>query len=251
MSARRSRVDWRGWRSDLARRIDRAAIVGAFGFTVLCVGLMFVHSDRAKLDAAVVAVHSLYWLTTVTVTLLALAASMVAVARGASAWVAYSLAVIAIVTSAVAADFVFDPYGWLVSTANRHLTGTVVAHLTWLSIHLALPALFYVCVSNAAHHARLLRTLDIERAGEMERLARQRLQTELATIDHDLVLTAMRLALPLLNRRAAQAEELLVAVTTYLRVAHQRGAVDAHGVAGALHELRQLCIERSAATALG
>ena len=197
------------------------------------------------------AARSLYWLITITVTVLALAASMVAVARGARAWVAYPLAGVAIVTAAAAAGFAFAPYAWLVSTANRHFPGTVVAHLTMLSMLLAPAAVFYVCASNAAHHARTLRSLDIERAAETERLAQQRLQTELATIDHDLVLTAMRLALPLLASEAAQAEELLGAVTAYLRVAHQRGAVDARGVADALRELRQLCRDRSGATALG
>ena len=69
MSARRSRVDWRGWRSDVARRLDRATLVGAFGLIVFCVAL--VHVDRAKLDTAVIAERSLFWLTTVTVTVLA------------------------------------------------------------------------------------------------------------------------------------------------------------------------------------
>ena len=105
--------------------------------------------------------------------------------------------------------------------------------------------------SNAAHQARLLRSLDIEGAAETERLVQQRLQTELATIDHELVLTGMRLALPLLAREAAQAEELLARVTAYLRVAHQRGAIDARGVAAALDDLRQLCMDRSGQTALG
>jgi hypothetical protein len=61
----------------------------------------------------------------------------------------------------------------------------------------------------------------------------------------------MRLALPLLARQAAQAEALLGAVTAYLRVAHQRGAIDARGVTAALDELRQLCTDRSGATAPG
>jgi hypothetical protein len=252
MSARRStQVDWRGWRSDVARRLDRAAIVGASGFTLFCVALMFVHFDRAKLDTAVVAARSLFWLTTVTVTVLALAASMVAVARGARAWVAYPLAGVAIVTAAAAAGFAFAPYAWLISAEHQHFPGTVVAHLTILSMQLAPAAVFYVCASNAAHQARLLRSLDIERAAESERLVQQRLQTELATIDHDLVLTGMRLALPLLASEAAQAEELLGAVTAYLRLAHQRGALDAQSVAAALDELRRLCTNRSGATALG
>jgi hypothetical protein len=241
MSARRSRVDWRGWRSDVARRLDRAAIVGASAFTLFCVALMFVHFDRAKLDPAVVAACSLYWLIIVAVTVLALAASMVAVARGARAWVAYMLACVVIVAGAAAADLAFDPYAWKVGTASRHFPATVVAHLTILSMLLAPAAIFYVCASNAAHHARLLRSLDIERAAETERLVQQRLQTELATIDHDLVLTAMRLALPLMASKAAQEEELLGEMTAYLRVAHQRGPPSAR-VSQPRRELRQLCM---------
>ena len=194
MSARQPRADWRGWRSDVARRIDRTTIVGAFGLAVFSVALM--HFEHANVDPAVVAARSLYWLSTVTVTVLALAVSMVAVARGARPWMAYALAAVVIVTAAAAADLALAPYAWKVGTANRHIPATVVAHLTILSMLLAPAAVFYVCASNAAHHARLLRSLDIERAAEAERLVQQRLQTELATIDHDLVLKGMRLALP-------------------------------------------------------
>jgi len=249
MSARQARADWRGWRSDVARRIDRTTIVGAFGLAVFSVALM--HFEHANVDPAVVAARSLYWLSTVTVTVLALAASMVAVARGARPWMAYALAAVVIVTAAAAADLALAPYAWKVGTANRHIPATVVAHLTIMSMLLAPAAVFYVCASNAAHHARLLRSLDIERAAEAERLVQQRLQTELATIDHDLVLKGMRLALPLLAREAAQAEALLAAVTAYLRVAHQRGASDARGITAALDALRQLCGDRSRATAPG
>jgi hypothetical protein len=249
MSAR-PRADWRGWQSDIVRRLDRATIVGAFGLTAFCVALM--HFEHANVEPAILAARSLYWLTTVTVGVLALATSMVAAARGARPWVAYALAGVVIVTAAAAADLAFAPYAWKVGTANRHLPATVVAHLTTLSMLLAPAAVFYVCASNAVHHARLLRSLDIERAAEAERLVQQRLQTELATIDHDLVLNGMRLALaPLLAREAGQAEELLGAVTAYLRVAHQRGAIDGQGVAAALAELRQLCLDRSEATAPG
>jgi hypothetical protein len=249
MNAHRPRVGWRGWRSDVARRLDRAVIVGAFGLAVFSVALM--HFEHANFGMVVLAARSLYWLTTVTVTVLALALSMVAVARGASAWTAYALAVVVIVTAAAAADLAFAPYAWKVDTANRNFPATVVAHLTIQSMLLAPAAIFYVCASNAAYHARLLRSLDIERAAETERLVQQRLQTELATIDHDLVLTGMRLALPLLARQAAEAEQLLGAVTAYLRVAHQRGAIDAQGVVAALNELRQLCTDHSGAIALG
>jgi hypothetical protein len=249
MSARRPAVDWQGWRSDVARRLDRAVIVGAFGLAVFSVALM--HFEHVNVDPAVFVARSLYWLTTVIVTVLALAASMVAVARGARPWIAYALAGAVIVTAAAAADLALAPYAWKVGTANRHIPATVVAHLTILSMLLAPAAVFYVCASNATHQARLLRSLDIEGAAETERLVQQRLQTELATIDHELVLTGMRLALPLLAREAAQAEELLARVTAYLRVAHQRGAIDARGVAAALDDLRQLCMDRSGQTALG
>ena len=249
MSAHRPRPDWLGWRSDIARRIDRTTIVGAFGLAVFSVALM--HFEHANVDPAVVAARSLYWLSTVTVTVLALAASMVAVARGARPWMAYALAAVVIVTAAAAADLALAPYAWKVGTANRHIPATVVAHLTILSMLLAPAAVFYVCASNAAHHARLLRSLDIERAAEAERLVQQRLQTELATIDHDLVLKGMRLALPLLAGEAAQAEALLGAVTAYLRAAHQRGASDARGITAALDALRRLCGDRSRAIAPG
>jgi len=249
MSARPPWVDWRGWRSDVARRLDRPVIVGAFGLAVFSVALM--HFEHANVDPAVLAARSLYWLAVVTVTVLALAASMVAVARGARPWMAYALAGVVIAAAAAAADLAFAPYAWKVGTENRQIPATVVAHLTILSMLLAPAAVFYVCASNAAHEARLLRSLDIERAAEAERLVQQRLQTELATIDHDQVLTGMRLALPLMAREPAHAEELLGAVTAYLRAAHQRGAIDGRGVTAALDELRQLCTARRAAAQPG
>jgi hypothetical protein len=249
MSARRPRADWRGWRSDVARRLDRPVIVGAFGLAVFSVALM--HFEHANVDPAVLAARSLYWLAVVTVTVLALAASMVAVARGARPWMAYALAGVVIAAAAAAADLAFAPYAWKVGTENRQIPATVVAHLTILSMLLAPAAVFYVCASNAAHEARLLRSLDIERAAEAERLVQQRLQTELATIDHDQVLAGMRLALPLMAREPVHAEELLGAVTAYLRAAHQRGAIDGRGVTAALDELRQLCTARRAAAQPG
>ncbi len=224
-------------------------IVGAFGLAVFCVALM--HFEHAEVGGAVV-VRLLYWLITVAMTVLALASSMVAVARGARPWMAYTLAAVVIVTAAAASDLALAPYAWKVGTANRNFAATLAAHLTVLSMLLVPAAVLYVCASNAAHHAlRLLRSLDIERAAETERLVQQRLQTELATIDHDLVLTGMQLSLPLLAREAAQAEELLAAVTAYLRIAHQRGAVDGRGVTGALDELRQLCADPRRAMAQG
>ena len=248
MSEPRAGVDWRGWAAEIVRRIDRAVIVGAIGLAVFSVALM--HIEHANLAAGLLAQRSLYWLTIVLVTVLALASSMVAVARGARPAIAYVLAGTVIVAAAAAADLAFAPYAWKVGTASRHFP-TVVAHLTILSMLLAPAAVFYVCASNAAHQARLLRSLDLEGAAETERLVQQRLQTELATIDHELVLDGMRLALPLLASDAPRAEELLGAVTAYLRVAHQRGAGDAKAVVVALEQLRQLCLDRSGQPALG
>jgi hypothetical protein len=137
MSARPPWVDWRGWRSDIVRRLDRGAILGAFGLALFSLALM--HFEHVKVDAALLAARSLYWLTIATLTLLTLAASMVAVARGARPWVAYALAGVVIVTVAAAADLAFAPYAWKVGTAGRHIPATVIAHLTILSMLLARP----------------------------------------------------------------------------------------------------------------
>ncbi len=107
-------------------------------------------------------------------------------------------------------------------------------------------AVLYVYASSATHDDKVLRAVEAERAAEAERLARQRLQIELATVDHDLVLRAMRLALTAPAREAAQAEALLEAVTAYLRVAQQRGSSEPGRIAAALAELRQACASRGA-----
>ena len=57
MSAR-PRFDWRGWRSDIARRLDRATIADAFGLTVFCVALM--HFEHTNIDPTILTTHSLY-----------------------------------------------------------------------------------------------------------------------------------------------------------------------------------------------
>lgn len=95
-------------------------------------------------------------------------------------------------------------------------------------------------MSSATHDAKVLHVLEAERAAEAERLARQRLQTELATVDHELVLSAMRRALIAPAREAAQADGLLEAVTAYLRVAQQRGSSEPERVAAALRKLKEV-----------
>jgi hypothetical protein len=128
-------------------------------------------------------------------------------------------------------------------TSPRWVAVTYALGLTML----AAPAVAYVVQSNAAQSANALRRLETERMAEAERLAQQRLQAQLATIDHDLVLTAMRLA------RAsppAHAESLLAALAAYLRAAQQRDATDAASVATTLADLRAKC-NRAPGTAAG
>lgn len=98
---------------------------------------------------------------------------------------------------------------------------------------------FYVFASNAKHRARLLRAAEAERVAEAERLAQQRLQAELASIDHDLVLTVLRHALGLRASHPVRADGLLRTVAEYLRAAQQRGRSDPQRIATALAELRQ------------
>jgi hypothetical protein len=102
----------------------------------------------------------------------------------------------------------------------------------------------YVLASSATHDEKVLNALESERAAEAERLAQERLQSELAMVNHDLVLRAMQLALNAPERAVGQAEALLEAVTAYLRVAQQRGSSEPARIAAALAELRQACASR-------
>jgi hypothetical protein len=138
-----------------------------------------------------------------------------------------------------------DPYRFLAVTPTPPLQAVVVRYLYFLSL-LAPFAWMYAYASSAAHHRKVLRAVEAERAAEAERLAQQRLQTELATVDHDLVLRAMRLALDAPARDATDAQPLLEAVTEYLRAAQQRGSSEPGRVAASLAELRQACARRGA-----
>lgn len=179
--------------------------------------------------------------TDVTVLLLALTVAMVAVARGASRWLAYALVVVIGTVTTAAVGLAFDPADFLYRIASPRWVA--VTYALGLSM-LAAPAVVYVVQSNAAQSANALRRLETERMTEAERLAQQRLQTQLATIDHDLVLTALRLA------RAAppRAEALLAAVSTYLRAAQQRESSDPDAVATSLAALRGLCASPGSAS---
>lgn len=234
-----ARIDWAGWRADVVERLDRRAIGIALAFVAVCVPLSLV----GPWDASAVAFQHLYRFSTVMVTLAVLAVALVTVARGISAWVAYPAAAFAAFGIGSVLGVVFDPFRWLATTPSPPLSALIVAHLCNLSI-LCPFAVLYVYASGARRDEKVLRALEAERAAEAERLARQRLQTELAMVDHDLVLRAMRMALTVREREAAQADALLEAVTAYLRAAQQRGSSEPGRIAAALTELRRACTSR-------
>jgi len=233
-----ARFDWPGWRADVVERLDRRSIVAGSVFAVAWMALELV------VDIMVSAKHTAFGLTiyalsnfgTVMVTLALLAVALVAVARGVSAWVAYPAAGIAAAAIGWVIGDVVPPY---CGCNQRQWQGHLF--LLWFLCPLAV---VYVFASNATHDEKALRALEIERAAEAGRLAQERLQIELATVDHDLVLRAMRLALTAPAREAAQAEALLEAVTAYLRAAQQRGSSEPGRIAAALDELRQACASR-------
>jgi hypothetical protein len=234
-----AKVDRSGWWADVVERLDRRSMGVASAFVAVSLALKLAGPG----DATAVVLHTVFKFSTVMMTLAVLAVALVAVARGHSVWVAYPAAGLAVLAIGSALGVVFDPYGWLAITPPPSFHTMVVAHLYSLSILLPF-AVLYVYASNATHDEKVLRAVEAQRVAEGERLAQQRLQIELATVDHDLVLTAMRLALTAPERAAWQAEGLLEAVTAYLRVAQQRGSSEPGRIAAALAELRQTCATR-------
>ena len=239
-----AQFDWRGWRADVVERLDWRWIGAGLAWVAIASVMILLGPD----DASVVASYTLFKFSVVMATLVVLAVALVAVARGISVWVAYPAAGLAAFAIGSILGVVIDPFHWLAATPPPPLHTVIRAQLYFLSI-LIPPVVFYVYASSAAHNAKVLRALEAERAAEAERLAQQRLQTELATVDHDLVLRAMRLALAASACEAAQAQALLEAVTDYLRVAQQRGASEPGRIAAALAELRQACASRGGESA--
>jgi len=231
------RVDWRGWRSAIAERLDRRTIVAALALSTFSVVFETLNpAFRARYLFPLI----VYDFTRVMATVLMLAVAMVAVARGTSRWVAYPLVALAAATLTVVGALVIDPNNWLFKMSSPRWVA--ISYLLG-TLFLLVPAILFVYHSNAARNESALRRLETERSAEAERLARQRLQTELATIDHDLVLTAMRLALA---SPPGEAQALLAAVSTYLRLAQQRDSTDPEGVATALAGLRRRCASGAA-----
>jgi hypothetical protein len=233
-----ARFDWPGWRADVVERLDRRSLGAGSAWVAVAAGAMIMMSE---IDEVTFALRTLLNFSNVMLTLVVLAVALVAVARGVSVWVAYPAAGFAIAAIVSVLGVVIDPFRWAAYTPPLPLHAMIVRHMLFLAL-LAPLAVLYVYASSAAHDEKVLRAVEAERATEAERVARQRLQTELATLDHDLVLRAMRLALAVWARETAQAEALLEAVTAYLRLAQQRGSSEPDRIAVALAELRQACV---------
>jgi hypothetical protein len=234
------RFDWPGWRADVVERLDRRWIGAGSAYAAVFTAMAFVGPGTAGHELAAFVFFTLFNFSTVLVTMAVLAVALVAVARGISVWVAYPAAGFAVAAIGSVLGVVIEAN---CGCPARDLHAMVVGHLYSLSL-LCPPAVLYVYASSATYDEKALRALEAERAAEAERLAQQRLQTELATVDHDLVLRALRLALTARAREAALAEALLEAVTAYLRLAQQRGSSEPGRIAAALAELRQACASR-------
>jgi hypothetical protein len=194
-------------------------------------------SVGSPVDVGAVSRKALFDFGTVMMILAVLAVALVAVARAISPWLAYPASGFAAVAIVSVLGLVSDPFRWRAFTPPPQLLADGRCALLLVGDPVSVRRL-YAYVSSATHDAKVLHVLEAERAAEAERLARQRLQTELATVDH--VLSAMRRALIAPAREAAQADGLLEAVTAYLRVAQQRGSSEPERVAAALRKLKEV-----------
>jgi hypothetical protein len=235
-SAAPARFDGPGWRADVVERLDRRSLGGVAVWVAVSMVLQLLGPN----NAGGVALHALFIVSMLMLTLAVLAVALVAVARGVSAWVAYPAAALATIVILSVLGVAIDPYRFLASTPPPPLQTVIVRYWYFLALMFPFAAL-YAYASSAGHGDKVLRAVEAERAAEAERLAQHRLQTELATVDHDVVLGAMRLALTAPQHAAGRAEALLEAVTSYLRAAQQRGASEPERVASALKELKEAC----------
>jgi hypothetical protein len=235
-----AQFDWRGWRADVVERLDRRWIGAALAYAATFTAAI-VAGDNEGHERAAFIFYTLFHFSTVLVGIAVLAVALVAVARGVSVWLAYPAAGIVVAAIGTVLGVVIEAH---CGCPPRSLHVMIVGHLYALSL-LCPPAVLYVYASRAASDQKVLRTLEAERAAEADRLARQRLQTELATVDHDLVLTALRLALTERAHDGARAQALLEAVTTYLRLAQQRASCEPGRITAALADLRQACANRA------
>lgn len=231
-----SGFDWRAWRADVAARLDRRWIGAALAYAAVLTTFILM-GDNTGHELAAFIFYTLFGFSTVMLTLAVLAVALVAVARGVSVWGAYTAAGGAIAAIGTVLGIVIETQ---CGCPPRPLPLMIAGHL-WALSHLLPPAVLYVYASSATRDEELLRFLEAERAAEAARLAQQRLHTELATVDHDLVLSALRLALTMRAHDAPRAQALLEAVAGYLRLAQQRGSSEPGRIAAALADLRRAC----------
>lgn len=224
------------WRAEIAARLDRRWIGAASAYAAVLTAVIVV-GDHAGHELPAFIFFTLFNFSTVLLTLAVLTVPLVAVAHGVSAWLAYPAACFAIAAIGTVLGIVIEAN---CGCPSRPLHAMVVGHLYGLSL-LFPPGVLYVYASGAAYDGKVLRMLESERAAETDRLARQRLQTELASVDHDLILRGLRLALAVRARDDARADALLAAVSAYLRLAQQRGSSEPERIAAAQAELRQAC----------
>jgi hypothetical protein len=233
--------DWRGWPADVVARLDRRWIGAATAYAAVLTAVIVV-GDNGDHELAAFIFFTLFNFSIVMLTLGALAVALVAVARGLSVWVAYP-----------AAGFVIAAIGTVLGVVIEANCGcpprtlhAMIAGYSRAFLDLFPAAILYVYASSAMREQEVLRALEAERAAEADRLAQHRLQTELATVDHDLVLSALRQALTVRVHDAARAQALLADVTAYLRLAQQRGSSEPGRIAAVLAELRQACASQGA-----
>ena len=238
-----ARLAWHSWRADVAQRLDRPAVAAAMAYVAFTMGWVVAGAvfQSSQMTFFYIAAQALLWTATALATLFALAVATVAVVRGASGWLAYPLALLTVDLVALAVGLALHPYAWLGVTSAPQLPGIMWVHSGFIVSAVLPGAGLYVVASNAKHRARLLRAAEAERATEAERVAQQRLQAELASIDYDLLLTALRRALASRANCPERSDALLAIVADYLRATQQRGGTDPQRIENAFAELRQAC----------
>jgi hypothetical protein len=103
--------DWPGWRADVVERLDRRSIIAGLAFAVVWSALNFVGHRYDWGDTVVrIATLTLFMFSTVMVTMAVLAVALVAVTRGNSVWLAYSVAGLAVVALRLVIGLVIDPF---------------------------------------------------------------------------------------------------------------------------------------------
>jgi hypothetical protein len=242
MNPASDRFDARRWRREIAERIDRRSLIGAVLFALAIMAWGFFNFLLMPFTMALASALTLWYVTSTMAVLLLFAAASVAVTHGCPAWLAYPSALVI----AVAGNYVLG-LTLLSLLAPSSPKDILLGHTIFSVVLFTVAATLYVPASEAARHARLLRAAEAERTEEAGRLMEERLNAQLASIDHDLVIASMRGALELQDPE--QRNALLECVSEYLRACQLRGGADADAIASTLAELRRACA--AAATVAG